>query len=134
MIHRTTFLNSGSKNIFLGLVEGQTCSVLCTSFYFHIFILLVLNIFVDVPVLKLIILSRSRGRSDPVVRHWEQAQYRHMCHRLLGHVLQKGDRERQRIVKYSIYNREEQILDPLLLLFSLCRPLKHYQRLYTYQI
>ena len=80
---------------------------------------------------KLIIISRYRGRSNPVVRHWEWAQCRHMRHRSLGHVLQKGDHESQQIAKYSIYNREERILDTLLSLFSLSCALKHYQRLYT---
>ena len=45
--------------------------------------------------IKLIILPRSRWSSNPVVRHWERAQYRQMHHRSLGHVLQKGDRESQ---------------------------------------
>ena len=80
---------------------------------------------------NLIILSRYRGRSNPVVRQWDWAQYRHMRHRSLGHVLQKGESERKLIEKYSIYNREERILDLLHSLFSLIRPLKHYQQLYT---
>ena len=36
-----------------------------------------------------------RGRLDPVIRHWERAQYRHMCHRSLGRILKNGDRESQ---------------------------------------
>ena len=44
---------------------------------------------------KLLILSRSKGRSNPVVRHWERAHYRHIRHKSLGHVLQKGDCESQ---------------------------------------
>ena len=41
---------------------------------------------------KLIMLFSSRGRSDPVVTHWERAQYIHMCHRPIGPELQKRDR------------------------------------------
>ena len=61
--------------------------VLCTIVYRCIFLCIVLC--------KLIILSRSRGHSNPVVRHWERAHYRHMCHRSLRHVLKNGDRESQ---------------------------------------
>ena len=67
---------------------------------------------------KLIMLFSSRGRLDPVVTHWERAQYRHMRHRPIGRELQKGDRESQWLAKHSIYNRDKRILEPLLSLFS----------------
>ena len=41
---------------------------------------------------KLIMLFSFRGRSDPVVTHWERAQYRRMCQRPIGREIQKGDR------------------------------------------